>query len=135
MLQAWAGIPVPKLFLLLFFQFFPKLGWEHCFWFPFPIPTFGNTVFHSHSQSQLVNKFIGKLKGNHPAPSLKVWPFIWAFFISLGRLQPLENYSVFPFRPTRYFLLQKLLLLICLFWYSVEIRVMLSKTLKKIIYK
>ena len=50
--QAWAGIPVPNIFPRLFSQFFPNLGWEHGFPFPFPIQKVGKNVFHSHSQSQ-----------------------------------------------------------------------------------
>ena len=43
--QAWVGIPVPNFFPILFSQFFPKLGWEHCISFSFPIPKFVNTTF------------------------------------------------------------------------------------------
>ena len=48
--QVWVGIPIPNFFLILFCQFFPKLGWEHCL--SFPIQKFGNWIFHSHSPSQ-----------------------------------------------------------------------------------
>ena len=43
---------LPNFFQILFCQFFPKLGWEHCFWCQYPIPKVVNWIFHSHSQFQ-----------------------------------------------------------------------------------
>ena len=51
--QAWAGIPVPKFFPKLFSQFFPNLGWEHCF-------------LHSTSQLQKVGTVFF-------TPNPKIW--------------------------------------------------------------
>ena len=80
-----SGNSLPNLFPILFCPFFPKLVWEQCFSFPFPIPKFGIWIYYSHSHTQ-------KLGIGFKIPTIRK--------INIGHFIGKKSYSRYQIYPT-----------------------------------